>query len=49
MSSGVIIFLEISLVLGLALIFGVREVVNMRRYNRQRDARHKADSQRPPK
>lgn len=36
MSSGVIIFLEISLVLGLALFFGVRELRNLRRFERER-------------
>ncbi len=49
MSSGVIIFLEISLVLGLALVFGVREVLNMRRYDRERAARSKAEAERSPK
>jgi hypothetical protein len=42
MSSGVIIFLEVSLVLGLALVFGVRELRNLRRYDRERAARNKA-------
>lgn len=41
MSSGVIIFLEISLVLGLALFFGFRELRNLRRYDRERAAREK--------
>ncbi len=49
MSSGLIIFFEISLVLGFALLFGVREVVNMRRYDRERAARNKADAERGPK
>jgi hypothetical protein len=34
MSSGVIILLELTLVLGLALVFGVRELRNLRRYDR---------------
>jgi hypothetical protein len=42
MSSGVIIFFEISLVLGLALVFGVRELRNLRRYDRERAARKAA-------
>lgn len=46
MSSGVIIFLEISLVLGVAIIFGLREVANMRRYDRERAARNEADEER---
>ncbi len=51
MNSGWIIFLEISLVLGLAFFFGVRELVNLRRYDRERAARAKAaapeDANRP--
>lgn len=43
MSSGVIIFLEISLVLGLCLVFGIRELRNLRRYDRERAARNKAE------
>ncbi len=46
MSSGVIIFLEISLVLGFALIFGVREIVNLRKFDRERAARNKAETDR---
>ena len=46
MSSGIIIFLEISLVLGLALVFGVREIVNLRKYDRERDAKNKAEADR---
>jgi hypothetical protein len=45
MSSGVIIFLEITLVLGFALVFGVREIRNMRRYDRERAARAAAESE----
>jgi hypothetical protein len=45
-SSGVIIFLEILLVLGLALVFGVRELRNLRRFDRERAARNKADAER---
>ena len=45
MSSGVIIFLEISLVLGFALVFGVREIRNLRRYDRERAARNNADAE----
>ncbi|NMG41848.1 hypothetical protein GRZ55_21690 [Chelativorans sp. ZYF759] len=37
MSSGLIIFLELSLVLGLALFFGIRELRNLRRYDRDRE------------
>ena len=44
MSSGVIIFLEISLVLGLCLVFGVRELRNLRRYDRERAERNKAEA-----
>jgi hypothetical protein len=39
-SSGVIIFFELTLVLGLALVFGVRELRNLRRYDRERAARN---------
>lgn len=45
MSSGVIIFLEISLVLGFALVFGVREIINLRRFDRDRAARNKAEAE----
>lgn len=45
MSSGVIIFLEISLVLGLCLVFGIRELRNLRRYDRERAARNKAEAE----
>ncbi len=45
MSSGVIIFFEISLVLGLALVFGVREIVNLRRFDRERAAKNKAEQE----
>lgn len=44
MSSGVIIFLEISLVLGLCLVFGVRELRNLRRYDRERAERNRAET-----
>jgi Tfp pilus assembly protein PilX len=44
-SSGVIIFLELTLVLGLALFFGVRELRNMRRYDRERAERARAAQQ----
>ena len=43
MSSGLIIFFELSLVLGLALIFGIREIRNLRRFDRERAARNKAE------
>lgn len=39
MSSGWIIFLELSLVLGLALFFGIRELRNLRKYDRDRKDR----------
>ena len=39
MSSGWIIFLELSLVLGLALFFGMRELRNLRKYDRDRKER----------
>lgn len=39
MSSGVIILLELALVLGLALVFGVRELRNLRRFDRERAER----------
>lgn len=45
MTSGWIIFFEIALVLGLALVFGVREIVNLRKFNRERAARNAADKQ----
>jgi len=44
-SSGVIIFFEITLVLGLALVFGVREIFNLRRYDRMRAAKNKAEEE----
>ena len=34
----------VTLVLGLALVFGVREIINLRRYDRQRAARNAAES-----
>lgn len=46
MSSGVIVFLEITLVLGLALVFGVRELRNLRRYDRERAERNRAEAAR---
>jgi hypothetical protein len=36
MSSGVIVFLELALVLGFALFFGIREIRNLKRYDRER-------------
>jgi len=36
MSSGVIILLELGLILGLAVFFGIRELRNLRRYDRER-------------
>jgi hypothetical protein len=39
MTSGLIVFLELALVLGFALVFGIREMRNMRRYDRDRAAR----------
>lgn len=49
MSSGVIIFLEISLVLGFALVFGIREIINLRRFDRERAARNKAEAEKANK
>ena len=46
MSSGIIIFFEISLVLGFALVFGVREIINLRRYDRELAERNKAEAER---
>lgn len=46
MSSGAIIFFEIALVLGFALLFGLREIFNMRRYDRERAARSRAKAER---
>jgi len=45
MSSGYIILFELVLVLGLALVFGVRELRNLRRFDRERAERnrHPAD------
>lgn len=48
MSSGVIVFLEIAVVLGLALVFGVRELRNLRRYDRERDERARLEKGAPP-
>lgn len=48
MSSGVIIFLELALVLGVALVFGVRELRNMRRYDRERAERARAEAAKTP-
>ena len=44
MSSGLIIFLELSLVLGLALFFGIRELRNLRRYDRERAEKARLES-----
>jgi hypothetical protein len=46
-SSGLIIFLELSLVLGLALFFGFRELRNLRRYDRERRMRADAAGEEP--
>ena len=48
MSSGVIIFFELALVLGFALFFGIREIANLRRYDRERAARNAAEQQDKP-
>jgi hypothetical protein len=45
MSSGLIIFLELSLVLGLALFFGIRELRNLRRYDRERAEKAKREAE----
>lgn len=45
MSSGLIIFLELSLVLGLALFFGIRELRNLRRYDRERAGKAKREAE----
>lgn len=51
MSSGYIILFELLLVLGLALVFGVRELRNLRRYDRERAERarlaNEAENKRP--
>ena len=41
MSSGYIILFELVLVLGLALVFGVRELRNLRRFDRERAERNR--------
>lgn len=46
MSSGVIVFLELALVLGLALVFGIRELRNLRHFDRQRAERASRDAKR---
>ncbi len=46
MNSGVIIFFELALVLGVALVFGVRELRNLRRYDRERAERNRAEAAR---
>lgn len=46
MSSGVIIFLELALVLGLALLFGIRELRNLRRFDRERAERASRETKR---
>lgn len=46
MSSGIIILMELTLVFGFALVFGVREIVNLRRFDRERAARNKAQAAR---
>ncbi|MFN3549162.1 MAG: hypothetical protein ACK4U0_16875 [Mesorhizobium sp.] len=45
MSSGYIILFELVLVLGLALVFGVRELRNLRRYERERIERARLASE----
>lgn len=47
MSSGVIIFFEIAVVLGFTLLFGVREIVNLRRYDRDRLKKEKTEAEPP--
>jgi uncharacterized membrane protein YcjF (UPF0283 family) len=44
MTSGWIIFLEILLVLGLAIGWGVREIRGLDRLKREREAREKAEA-----
>ncbi|MGF7162937.1 hypothetical protein FHS85_004595 [Rhodoligotrophos appendicifer] len=46
MSSGLIVLLEILLVLGVAVGFGVRELLALRRFDRDRAARAKAEAER---
>ena len=46
MTSGVIVFLELALVLGLALVFGVREFRNLRRYDRERAEKNRQEVER---
>lgn len=45
MSSGVIILFELTLVLGLALVFGVRELRNLRRFDCERAERARLAAQ----
>jgi hypothetical protein len=47
MSPGWIIFAELTLVLGLALFFGFRELHNLRRYDRERAEAAKKQSTQP--
>ncbi len=49
MSSGFIILFEVALVLGLALVFGVRELRNLRKFDRERAARAKVEAERSSK
>ncbi len=47
MSSGIIVLLEVTLVLGVALVFGVRELRNLRRYDRERAEKARAAAETP--
>ncbi|MCG6113928.1 MAG: hypothetical protein MEQ84_01910 [Mesorhizobium sp.] len=44
MSSGLIILLELGLILGVALFFGIRELRNLRRYDRERAEKARRDA-----
>lgn len=41
-NSGIYVLIEAAVVIGLALVIGVKELRNLRRYDRERAARNKA-------
>ncbi len=48
MSSGAIIFLELTAVLGVAFFFGIREILSHRRWKREQEAKRLSGENEPP-
>jgi hypothetical protein len=45
-NSGIYVLVEAVVVFGLALVFGIRELRNLRRFDREREARNNAEAER---